>query len=264
MQVRVCNFRSNEFANDFKSSLIDTGFAVITHHGIDFDFIRKTQQLWREFFLKDINYKKEFINLVNSNYGYKGMKTEKALGSEKADLKQFYHWRPGQHAPYEVKDVTAHMFARLEDLGMQMLKVLGWDECCNESDNTILRAIHYPAMDFNSELGAVRAAAHEDINFLTLLVAASAPGLQVKDKEGNWHSVPHEENSIVVNVGDQLQLASNGLYKSTTHRVVNPPDSLTDRISIPLFMHPSSNTLLSEGITAQQFLEERIRQIYTK
>src|SRR5690606_8271472 len=105
----------------------------------------------------------------------------------------------------------------------------------------------------------VRSAAHEDINHITVLVAASAPGLQVLDKEGKWHNVPHEENSIVVNIGDMLQLASGGRYRSTTHRVVNMPG---DRISIPMFVHPNAKTVLAPGKTAAQFLAERIAQIH--
>jgi isopenicillin N synthase-like dioxygenase len=95
-------------------------------------------------------------------------------------------------------------------------------------------------------------------------VAASAPGLQVLDKKGDWHDVPHEENSIVVNIGDMLQLASRGLYKSTTHRVINPDNSRLDRVSMPLFVHPHSDTLLAEGKTAKQFLDERLAEIYLK
>jgi isopenicillin N synthase-like dioxygenase len=96
------------------------------------------------------------------------------------------------------------------------------------------------------------------------LVAATSAGLQVKDKAGDWYAVPHEENSIVVNVGDMLQLASNHVLKSTTHRVTNPANSASDRISMPLFIHPHGNTILLPGITAQQFLNERLSKIYGK
>jgi isopenicillin N synthase-like dioxygenase len=95
-------------------------------------------------------------------------------------------------------------------------------------------------------------------------VAASAPGLQVMDLRGRWHDVPHEENSIAVNIGDMLQLASDGLFKSTTHRVINPSDDTSDRISMPLFIHPHAMTPLAPGITAGQFLQERINEIYGK
>ena len=264
MNVKVCNLRSNDFASDFRESVVNTGFAVVTHHGIDHGLIKEMQQSWRMFFLADNGYKGEYSDPEDPNVGYKGMKSEKAVGAAKADLKEFYHYRPGWRLPMEVAAATQRMFYQLEDLGIQILSTLGFAECCKDSDNTILRTIYYPAMDYAAEQGAVRAAAHEDINFITLLVAASAPGLQVMDTKQKWHDVPHEENSIVVNIGDMLQLASKGYYKSTTHRVVNPTSSKSDRISMPLFLHPKSSTLLAQGVTAQQFLDQRLAEIYQK
>jgi isopenicillin N synthase-like dioxygenase len=264
MNVKVCNLRDNSFGSDFRKSVMDTGFAVVTHHGIDKTFIRDTQDAWREFFLSDLSRKVDFIDQVDSNLGYKGFKSEKAVGAKKADLKEFFHYKPGGKLPAEVSSLNAIMFERLNDIGIQILRDLEWNKCCENSDNTILRTLYYPAMDFAAEPGSVRAAAHEDINFITLLVAASAAGLQVLDTKGKWHDVPHEENSIVVNIGDMLQLASRGIYKSTTHRVVNPTDSKSDRISMPLFVHPHSDTLLSDGFTAGEFLAQRIAEIYQK
>jgi len=268
MEVRVCNLRSNDFSGDFKKSVIDTGFAVVTHHGVDNGLIRDMQQIWREFFLASQPYKDSWSDLDDPNRGYKGFKTEKAVGATKADLKEFFHWHPGWPMPKEVSDATRQMFFQLEDVSGQLLSILDetanttYSKDCENSNNTILRTIYYPALNFDSEPGAVRSAAHEDINHITLLVAASAPGLQVKDKEGNWHDVPHEENSIAVNIGDMLQLASRGFYKSTTHRVVNPSDSKSDRISMPLFVHPHAITLLADGFTVGQFLAERIAAIH--
>lgn len=262
MNVKVCNLRSNSFSSDFKESVIETGFAVITHHGIDRRFIKDTQDAWRHFFLSSLENKKLFVNGNDPNLGYKGFKSEKAVGASKADLKEFFHYKPGAELPPEVEYYNALMFKELNDIGLKILRTIDWNACCEGSDNTILRTLYYPALDFKAEKGAVRAAAHEDINFITLLIAASAAGLQVLDTKGKWHDVPHEENSIVINIGDMLQLGSRGLYKSTTHRVVNPSDSTSDRISMPLFVHPHSNTVLSEGFTAGQFLAQRIAEIY--
>lgn len=268
MKVKVCNLRDGSFDRDFLESIKNTGFAVITHHGIDSELIRKAQNMWRGFFLRAPEDKAFFVNKKDSNMGYKGMKQETALGAKKADLKEFFHWKPGQDIPITVSASTGKLFALLSDLSGRILSVLDKDggtsyrKACEDSDNTILRSLYYPAMKFEQEVGAVRAAAHEDINFITLLVAASSAGLEVKDAQGNWHAVPHEENSIVVNIGDMLQLASGGRYKSTTHRVTNPGDSGQDRISMPLFVHPHSETLLAEGITAHKFLQERIAAIY--
>lgn len=272
MKVKLVNFRDPDMGDQISQSLNETGFVVLTHHGIDLNLIKDAQTVWRQFFLKDQGYKNFFINEDNDNMGYKGFKSETALGAQKADIKEFFHWKFGEEIPDEVQDITIKLFSQLEDLGMMVLHALDqknefmtkYLSNCLSSDNTILRSLYYPAADFSQEEGAVRAAAHEDINFITLLVAASAPGLQVLDKAGNWHDVPHETDSIVVNIGDMLQLASNGKYRSTTHRVVNPEDSSSDRISIPLFIHPHSNVLLADGVTAQQFLNERIAAIYGK
>jgi isopenicillin N synthase-like dioxygenase len=262
MDVKVCNYSSSEFAKDFLASLLDTGFAVVTNHGVSEDLIRETQRVWKMFFLDDQDYKQAFVS-PDGNMGYKGWKTEKAVGAKVPDLKEFYHWRPGgRPLPASLSGTTSDIFGQLEDVGIKLLEILGYADCCKNSNNTILRTIYYPPVATDAEPGAVRSAAHEDINFITLLVAASAPGLQVKDTKGNWHDVPHEENSIVVNVGDMLQLASGGRFKSTTHRVVNPDDSTSDRISMPLFVHPNPDTVLDgKGFTAGEFLAQRIAEI---
>lgn len=273
MEVKVANLRSNDFEKDLIDSVVNTGFVVVTHHGIDASMIRESQKGWREFFLKEQMFKNLFINEKDGNMGYKGMRTEKAVGATKADLKEFYHWKPGQFMPQDVWAETLRLFHQLEDVSQQILRVIdkenhrqgeytNYADDCYQSDNTILRTLYYPAMDFNSEPDAVRAAAHEDINHITLLVAASAPGLQVMDKADKWHDVPHEENSIVVNIGDMMQLQSQGRYKSTTHRVINPENNRQDRISMPMFVHPHSHTLLAPGKTAGEFLKERIAEIY--
>lgn len=275
MKVQVCNMRSEDFEKDLISSIVNTGFVVLTHHGVPETMIREVQQQWREWFLRERLYKDLFLNERDGNMGYKGMGTETAVGAKKADLKEFFHWKPGQNIPSSVELDTSRLFYQLEDVSQRVLSVIDKENArqgeftdyaddCYQSNNTILRTLYYPAMDFGSEPEAVRAAAHEDINYITFLVAASAPGLQVQDKSGNWHDVPHEENSIVMNIGDQLQLASKGKYKSTTHRVVNPKNNTQDRISMPLFVHPKSHTMLAPGVTAQQFLEQRIAEIYKK
>ena len=273
MKVKICNIRGDNFDADFLNSVINTGFAVITHHGIDRSLIKEAQDVWREFFLSTPQEKNGFINRNDPNMGYKSFGSEKAVGAKKPDLKEFFHWQPGQEIPGEAFGITQKMFFMLEDLSDQLLAVLDTNSdreagffrnACSRSDNTLMRPIYYPAMNSGPTEGAVRSAAHEDINFITLLVAASASGLQVKDMTGRWHDVPHEENSVTVNIGDMLQLASHRLYKSTTHRVINPTDSKSDRISIPLFVHPNSEVVLAEGVTAGQYLQQRLDQIYLK
>ena len=134
------------------------------------------------------------------------------------------------------------------------------------SPQTLFRILHYPPLAGDEEAGAVRAAAHEDINLITLLVAATAPGLQVQDAGGRWLDVPADPGSVVVNSGDMLAMASGGHYRSTTHRVVNPAgeESRRSRLSMPLFLHPWPEVRLSATHTAREYLDERLREIGLK
>lgn len=147
------------------------------------------------------------------------------------------------------------------------------------NDNSILRAIHYPPINSKPK-SSIRAEQHEDINLITLLVGASADGLQVMNKQGEWIDVKSLPGQIVVNVGDMLQRLTNNKLRSTTHRVVNPPRELwhTNRYSIPFFLHPKSNMSLAclescispehpkayEDITAGEYLDERLAEIGLK
>jgi isopenicillin N synthase-like dioxygenase len=274
VEVKVCNIRDNDFNTKFIGSVLNTGFAVVTHHGIDFDLIKDVQDVWRHFFNQPPAIKERFANPNDPNMGYIGFGKEKAVGATKADLKEWYHWRPGNNLiPSDAAALTQKLYYLLEaHLAPQLLQALNglgsdmnYKEVCQGSNNTLMRSLYYPALNtLDYEKGAVRSSAHQDINFLTLLVAASAPGLQVLDKNEKWHAVPFEENCIVVNVGDSLQLASGGMLKSTTHRVTNPANSSSDRISIPLFVHPHGDTILAPGVTAQQFLDQRLNEIYVR
>lgn len=269
--VRICDLNKSDFNQQFIKSVINTGFAVITNHGIDHGLIKEIQMQWRLFFLSNQENKENFINVENPNLGYHGYKKEQAVGAVVPDLKEFFHWMPNSKIPDGLSGITQSLYSQLENIGLSLLYTLSqyqntrrYDLDCKNSDKTLLRTLYYQATDYSKEPGAVRAAAHEDINHITLLVAASASGLEVKDNDDNWYAAPHEENSITVNVGDMLQLASEGFYKSTTHRVVNADDSNSDRLSIPLFIHPKTNTVLDKntGFTAGQYLDKRIKEIY--
>ncbi len=273
--VQVCSFKNTNFKEQFIESILSTGFAVITDHGISHEHIKEVQMSWRLFFLQSQEEKNKFINQRDSNLGYHGYKKEQAVGASAPDLKEFFHWMPGASIPSDYGS-TESIYLELEDLGLHLLDLLtvhhiqestspvpDYMHSCLNSDKTLLRSLYYPAKDYSKEPGSVRAAAHQDINHITLLVAATAPGLEIRDKEGNWHAVPHEENSIAVNIGNMLELHSKGFYRSTTHRVVNADNSGSDRISIPLFIHPSSDTVLrDDGFTAREYLDQRIKEIY--
>jgi isopenicillin N synthase-like dioxygenase len=131
------------------------------------------------------------------------------------------------------------------------------------TSRTLLRILHYPPLRGDEPADAVRAAAHEDINMITVLPASNEPGLQVRDLEGNWHDVPCDPGSVAINAGDMLDYVTNGYYPSTTHRVNNPVGEAAKRarISTPLFLHPADDVLIAENKTAFEFLRDRIKQI---
>ena len=172
----------------------------------------------------------------------------------------------------------------MENLSHQLLsaasiylgKPAGWLSEMATDGNTILRIIHYPPISPNAPEGAVRSAAHEDINFITLLVGSTADGLEVKDHDGSWIKVLGNHEHIIVDSGDMIQSLTNGLFKSTTHRVVNPKDATDDRYSMPLFVHPRNEIDLTPRdefvqmtggvanypeITAGEYLHKRLVEI---
>ena len=139
-------------------------------------------------------------------------------------------------------------------------------EMINGSNKTLLRLLHYPPMTGDEEPGAIRAAAHGDINLLTVLPAANEPGLQVQNQDGSWLDVPSDFGNLIINIGDMLQEASAGYFPSTTHRVINPSGKINNksRISLPLFLHPRSEVKLSAKHTQASYLLERLRELGVK
>ena len=131
------------------------------------------------------------------------------------------------------------------------------------SDQTLLRILHYPPLDGSEEPEAIRAAAHEDINLLTLLPAANEPGLQIKGTGDSWIDVPCDFGHLIVNIGDMLQEASGGYFPSTSHRVINPPESdhTKSRIALPLFLQPKPEVVLSSRYTSGSYLAERLAEL---
>lgn len=240
------------------------GFAAISGHGIPDDLIAELYKEAEAFFQLPSEAKLHYARPESRHQrGYVRMGVEHAKDSDAADLKEF--WQVGQPAPpadaaagefpenVEVVErprfaaISVEAYQALESLGQTMLRAIArhleLDEHYFESwvagGSSILRAIHYPPIT-TEPASAVRSGQHEDINLITLLVGASAAGLQVLDHDGNWVDVTALPEHIVVNVGDMLQRLTNHKLKSTTHRVVNPPRELwgTSRFSMPFFCHP--------------------------
>ncbi len=292
------------FVQQLGKAYEEVGFVAVKNHGIPGALISDLYQYVQEFFSLPSDKKRTYeIPELAGQRGYTSFGKEHAKGSDAPDLKEFFQYGqtvPGNHplkpeypdnvSVPEVSGFNETLFKAyraFEKSGKSLLQAialyLGLDESYFdnqvEEGNSILRAIHYPPITEEPK-SAIRAEQHEDINLITLLVGASAGGLEILTKQDEWVPVTSLPEQIVVNVGDMLQRLTNNKLKSTTHRVVNPPRELwhTSRFSIPFFLHPKSAMDLSalegcvdenhskvyEDITAGEYLDERLREIGLK
>jgi isopenicillin N synthase-like dioxygenase len=277
--VQTVDYHSPRAAEELVASFRQTGFAVLKNHPLDARLVQETYAEWKKFFENVTEEERlDFLFDQKSQAGYFPFGSEKAKDSKLKDLKAFYHFYPWQKKQPKLAQATPILFDKLSGLAAELLN---WIEAktpkevsnkfaqplsqmIEKSQRTLFRIIYYPALKGDEQAGAIRAAEHEDINLITLLPAATANGLQVKDIHGVWHDVDcSDANSLVINVGDMLQMASGGYYPSTTHRVVNPEGNGASkaRYSMPLFLHPADDVALSEKHTAKSYLEERLREL---
>ena len=275
MKVQSVSYKSTQAPQSFALSLKETGFGVLTDHPISAELVSGVFEDWNQFFSSDQKHAYLYDPIKQS--GYFPFKSENAKDSNVKDLKEFFHLYPWTELPPMLSQRTWELFNRMTALASELLSWIDdstpsevrakfsmpLKEMIKDSREILMRPIHYPPLTGGEEEGAIRAAAHEDINLITLLPAATAPGLQVMDTALNWHDVPCDPGSIVINSGDMLKMASQGYYPSTTHRVVNPrgPEAKLPRYSMPLFLHPRPEVRLSAEHTAQSYLSERLQQI---
>ncbi len=291
----------SNFIRDLGNAYEEIGFVAIRNHGIPQEDLKKLYQSVKDFFNLPVDVKNKYDDTAGGGQrGYTGFGKEHAKDRNAGDLKEFWHF--GQYVnpadpnppsyPHnkqidEISDFNVYgekIYKHLEQTGVIMLRAiaihLGLDENYFEqrvfNGNSILRAIHYPPITSDPK-DAIRAGEHEDINLITLLVGASADGLEVLNKKGEYIPVTEVEDHIVVNVGDMLQRLTNDRLKSTTHRVVNPPKEKWNepRFSIPFFLHPRPETRLDcldscisavnpkkyTDCSANEFLIERLTEI---
>jgi isopenicillin N synthase-like dioxygenase len=283
----------------------DIGFLVVKGHEVSSALQKQAYDCIDTFFKMPVEEKLKY-ELPNSGgaRGYTVFGREHAKYTDIGDLKEFFHVGvevPEGHClktiyPNNISvpviprfdETMRELFSTLLGLATDLLRAfaVNLDQDENFFDdyvrygNSILRPIHYPPLKGTEHPDAVRSAAHEDINLITLLIGASYPGLQVKGRDGSWIPITTEPSEIVVNVGDMLQRLSNYKYVSTTHRVANPPrdQAATDssrRYSIPFFVHPVSDMSLKAlkscvgqdrpardpETTAGEYLQQRLREI---
>ena len=279
MHVQIVDCTAADAGQTFTRSLRETGFAVLRNHPIPAPVLEKLRDDWHDFFQS----KEKYDFVVEDGVGVSGHSgffstemSETAVGYPAKDLKEFYHVIADGQIPPGCADSTYEYRVLGFELGRELM---GWlsDAMPNDivaglseplagmmsEDASVFRILHYPPLDGSEEAQAVRAAAHEDINLITLLPAANHPGLEVQDNDGNWHAVPCDPGTLVVNSGDMLQEATGGYFPSTTHRVVNPGEDIANasRISAPLFLTARLDTVLSERYTAGEYLDERLKII---
>lgn len=296
--------RKQHFVNQLGNAYEEVGFVSVKNHGIPDNLIAHLYKNIQDFFSLPATIKEKYNRPeLGGQRGYTSFGTEHAKGYDAPDLKEFFQF--GQEVAdgdavksqypdnivveeipsfYPVMLDTYRAFERSGSLLLQAIALfLGLDEHYFDqyihNGNSILRAIYYPPITEDPK-SAIRAEQHEDINLITLLVGASADGLQVLDKQGNWVPVTSLPEQIVVNVGDMLQRLTNNRLRSTTHRVVNPPRAHwgMPRYSVPFFLHPRSTMSLAcldscitennpkayTDYSAGEYLDERLIEIGLK
>jgi isopenicillin N synthase-like dioxygenase len=306
-QIPTLSLRDVEderFVRDLGAAYENYGFVIITDHGIPQPLIDRFLSLYKTFFAWPETDKRRYhIQGGGGARGYTPFGIETAKGSSHFDLKEF--WHVGRELPVghpyrhymadnvwiteipEFKDTCIEMFETFDRTGRRLLSAIArvlalapdFFEDKVQLGNSVLRVIHYPPMPPNPA-ESIRAGAHEDINVITLLLGAEEPGLQVLTRQGQWLSVNPSPGSMVVNVGDMLQRLTNGMLRSTSHRVINPirDRAQNARFSMPFFLHFNPDfpiaalpSCVGPGkpeplppILAEEYLQERLREIKLK
>ncbi|MCA3711610.1 MAG: isopenicillin N synthase family oxygenase [Phenylobacterium sp.] len=299
-ELRLSDFTGSDpaararFQDDLFASLRRWGFVILTDHNVPTDLLDRAYQLSADLFQQP-----EAVKLrgVGNLRGYAPFGKEHARGSQTPDLKEF--WQIGREPTREAlaveplpenvwpqglpgfRETFSALYAGLDETGRLLLSALApsldlagdWFESRVRYGPSVLRLLHYPPVPADAPAGAVRSAAHEDINLLTILVAARGAGLQLLDRDGSWVAVETEPGKLIVDSGDMLARLTNGVIPATTHRVVNPDGPNVSRYSMPFFLHPHSDLSLAAlpscrqartpepEITAGAFLAQRLREI---
>jgi isopenicillin N synthase-like dioxygenase len=283
-----------EFSRELGDSFEEFGFAIVRDHGIPAELIERAEAASRAFFALPDDIKMRYhLAGQGGARGYTPFGTERAKDAAVQDLKEFWHvgrtLPPGDPLeqymqpnvwPEEVPDFRATfeaLFGAFDEAGLRILSAvalhLGLDRDffapTVENGNSVLRLLHYPPVPPGAE-GAVRAAAHEDINTITLLLGAEEAGLELLTRDGRWLPVSPSPGALAVNIGDMLQRLTARRLRSTTHRVVNPAGEAArrSRYSMPFFLHFRPDFLIEpmgdageESITAHDYLQQRLREI---
>ena len=292
------------FADELGQSFVDYGFAIVRDHGIPQDLIERAEQLSKQFFALPEEVKRKYLIPGSGGArGYTAFGVETAKGAQAFDLKEFWHVGRELPAGHKFRDVMADniwpeevpgfketylaLYDAFDEAGVKVLRAIARFLNVDEEyftdtvrdGNSVMRLLHYPAQAEPTG-NHIRAGAHEDINTITLLLGAEEAGLELKTKDGRWIPVSPKPGELVINIGDMLQRLTNGVLRSTSHRVVNPaPDRASHaRYSMPFFLHFRPDFIIEalpgtvpEGeepkwppISSHEYLQERLREIKLK
>jgi isopenicillin N synthase-like dioxygenase len=287
-----------KFVDQLFTGIKDYGFIILTDHTLNTKVIEDGYAAVKTFFAQSEEAKAKTISPSGAGQrGYTPFGTEHAKDNPHKDLKEFYHvgrevaedhkfakYYPKNVWPTEVPEFKTHLlnlYNELDKTSHYMLEALGraldvpatYFSDMIDTGNSVLRAIHYPPVGEAPPEGSIRAAAHGDINLITMLMGATASGLQLLDRDGQWLDVESKEGQLVVDAGDMLSRITNEVIPATIHRVINPKDATSERFSMPFFVHPHPEAMLEcipsclgEGakyapITSHDFLMERLKDI---
>ncbi|MGH6705203.1 MAG: isopenicillin N synthase family dioxygenase [Sphingomicrobium sp.] len=292
------------FSDELGQSFVDYGFAIVRDHDIPQELIERAEELSKQFFALPEEVKRKYLVPGGGGArGYTAFGVETAKGAQAFDLKEFWHVGRELSAGHPFRDVMADniwpeeiegfketylaLYDAFDEAGLKVLRAIARflevdEEYFTDTvrdGNSVMRLLHYPAQDEPTG-NHIRAGAHEDINTITLLLGAEEAGLELKTKDGRWIPVSPKEGELVINIGDMLQRLTNGLLRSTSHRVVNPaPDRASHaRYSMPYFLHfrpdfviealpgtvPPGEEPKWPPISSHEYLQERLREIKLK
>lgn len=296
--VKGENNDRHQFVDELYRGLKEYGFIVLKDHTIEQQKVDQAYEYLHQFFALPTEVKMKYDDRGNGNQrGYTPFKKEHAKDNPNPDLKEFWHVGrdlaatsqykgvyPENVWPAELpafKDALSTLYGAMDMTSKILLEAIGigldvpknfFSDMISDG-NSILRCIHYPATKGEDVTNSIRAAAHEDINLITMLVGATDSGLQLLDRDGTWLSVDSAPGEIVVDTGDMMARLTNNVLPATTHRVINPDNDTSARYSMPYFVHPHSRAMLSclascvgtgakfEPISAGDFLIQRLKEI---
>lgn len=278
MRLATMDYTASNAAAIFNRSMRETGFAIVVNHPIATGLIRGIYDEWLAFFATDAKHR--YVDTTGRLDGFFPYPGESAGGPIVRDRKEFFHVYSGGCYPMEVSDAAlrylheartlAHtLLAWLDERGPAEVTrhfVMSLARMVADSSPSVLRIQHYLPLRGDELADAPRALPHTDINLLTLLPAPSGRGLQIFQTDGGWQDVASDPQSLIINVGEMLQLASGGYYRAALHRVMKPAgtEARDSRMSMPLFVHPADDVTLAPDCTATEFRAARVAEMHRR